>query len=151
MSNTQCPLTPKSQWEQQIVLLKKCKTIAVVGMSPDPSRVSNEVGMFLLKQGFEIIPVHPKAGINNGLRVFSSLSAVVEAGIEIDLVDLFLNGDRNSTVVDEAIRLKLPAIWFQPGTQNPEALAKAQAAGLITINGACTMAVWRRWLASQVS
>ena len=142
--STECPLTPPAEFERQATFLAGCRRIAVVGMSPDPARTSHEVGIYLKSRGFEIVPIHPKAETIAGIPVFASLTAAVEAGHQLDLVDLFLNGERNGPIVEEAIRLDLPAIWFQPGTANPEAEERARQAGLTVIANACTMAVWRR-------
>ena len=144
MTNDACPIQPPDIFASQLALLKKISVIAVVGMSPNSDRPSHEVGLYLCERGYRIVPIHPAAREIAGLTVFPSLSAAVQAGEKIDLVDLFVSGERVSTVVEEALSLGLRRIWFQPGTEWAPAQARARDAGAEVVEHACTMAVLKR-------
>lgn len=117
-------------------LLGKVRTIAVVGISPKPDRPSHEVAAFLKARGYRIIPVNPgHAGETIlGETVFASLSAI---GERIDMVDIFRNSEAAGAVVDEAIAAGAGAVWMQLGVVNPEAAARAEAAGLKVVMDHC--------------
>ena len=115
-------------------LLKKINTIAVVGLSPNPSRPSYGVAQALQGFGFRVIPVHPAAREILGERVYPSLADVPE---HIDLVDVFRNAEHIDGVVDECLALGLQAIWIQEGIVNEPAAARAQAGGMMVIMDRC--------------
>ncbi len=139
-----CPMTPKKEFERQLAMLRTVKTIAVVGMSPNPDRPSHEVGLFLRDHGYTVIPIHPSAKEIAGLPVHPTLSAACKAPGGIDLADLFISGDKVPPVIEEASRLGIKRVWFQPGAEHPEAEKRARELGLETVSSACTMAVLRR-------
>ena len=144
MGTTACPMTPKEEFDRHLALLRSVKTIAVVGMSPDARRPSNEVGLYLREKGYTIIPIHPTAEKIGELKVYPSLKSAAEACGTIDLVDLFVAGERTRPVIEEALALHIKNIWFQPGAESPETEAWAKSQGLEVISGACTMAVLER-------
>ena len=115
-------------------MLKKINTIAVVGLSPNPSRPSYGVAQALQGFGFLVIPVHPAAREILGERVYPSLADVPE---HIDLVDVFRNAEHIDGVVDECLALGLQAIWIQEGIVNEPAAARAQAGGMMVIMDRC--------------
>ncbi|MBF0502640.1 MAG: CoA-binding protein [Candidatus Riflebacteria bacterium] len=137
-------MTPKSEFERQLAMLRSVKTIAVVGMSPDARRPSNEVGLYLREKGYTIIPIHPTAEKIGDLKVYPSLRSAADACGAIDLVDLFVAGERTRPVIEEAVALNLRRIWFQPGAENAESEAWAKSQGLDVVSGACVMAVLER-------
>lgn len=115
-------------------LLARIRTIAVVGLSPKPDRPSHQVARALQRFGYRIIPVRPGVAEVLGEKAYPSLAEVPEP---IDLVDVFRAADQLDGVVDEAIRLKLPAIWIQEGIVNEAAAERARAAGLTVIMDRC--------------
>src|SRR5215813_3748852 len=108
-------------------LLSAVKTIAVVGLSNDPMRPSYGVSSYMQQQGYRIIPVNPTISEALGERSYPNLSAVREP---IDLVNVFRRPEFVPEIVDEAIRLKLSAIWLQEGVIHQQAAQKAREAGL---------------------
>jgi len=108
-------------------LLRDSKTIAVVGLSDNPSRDSHRVSSYLQSQGYRIIPVNPTIDEVLGEKSYPDLTSVPEP---IDLVDIFRRSELVPPVVDEAIELGVKYIWMQDGVINPEAAAKAEAAGI---------------------
>ena len=115
-------------------LLKNVRTIAVVGLSDSPTRTSYGVSKYMQSQGYRIIPVNPQIHASLGEKAYSSLSEVPEA---IDLVNVFRRPEHVPEVVDEAIRLKLPAIWLQEGVIDEAAAEKAVKAGIFVVMDRC--------------
>ena len=110
--------------------LRNSKTIAVVGLSDNPARDSHRVSRYLQSQGYRIIPVNPMIGETLGEQSYPDLKSVPEP---IDMVDIFRRSELVPPVVDEAIAVGVKYIWMQDGVINPEAAAKAEAAGIPVI------------------
>lgn len=121
--------------------LQKMKHIAVVGLSPKPDRPSFGVAQVMQDAGYRIIPVHPGASEILGEKAWPDLASVPDA---IDLVDVFRKAEDVDAVVDEAIRLKLPAIWIQLGIINEAAAERARAASMFVVMDRCLKVEWRR-------
>lgn len=124
-------------------LLQGARTIAVVGLSDNPDRDSNEVARFLLSQGYEVIPVNPNVTEVLGRRSFPSLSDI-PSDRRIDIVDIFRKSDQVGPIVDEAIARGVPTIWMQLGVQNPTASEAARTRGLTVYENLCLMQEHRR-------
>src|SRR6266571_5194208 len=91
-------------------LLRHAKTIAVVGLSNSPMRPSHGVSAYMQSQGYRIIPVNPRITEALGETAYPSLLEVPE---KIDLIDVFRRPEYADEIVDQAIQLKIPAIWLQ--------------------------------------
>ena len=115
-------------------LLKNARTIAVVGLSDSPMRTSYGVSKYMQSQGYKIIPVNPQIAGSLGEKAYASLSDVPET---IDLVNVFRRPEHVPEVVDEAIQLKLPAIWLQEGVIHEAAAKKARKAGIFVVMDKC--------------
>jgi len=115
-------------------LLKNARTIAVVGLSDSPIRTSYGVSKYMQSQGYRIIPVNPQIDASLGEQAYASLGDVPET---IDLVNVFRRPEHVPQVVDEAIRLKLPAIWLQEGVIHEAAAKKARQAGIFVVMDRC--------------
>lgn len=121
--------------EQVRQFLLSIKRIAVVGLSPKADRPSHRVAAALQRFGYDIVPVRPAVAEVLGQPAYANLSAVPGP---IDLVDVFRNPDEVDAIVDEAIRLKLPAIWLQDGVINHTAAQRARDAGMFVVMDRCT-------------
>lgn len=119
-------------------ILTQTKTIAVVGLSNNPTRASHHVGEFLTRQTYQTFGVNPGLAGQTvaGMPVYASLKDVPVA---IDMVDVFRNSHDAAEVVDEALELNpLPkVIWMQLGVINPEAAERARAKGVEVIMDRC--------------
>lgn len=115
-------------------LLQRVKNIAVVGLSPKPNRPSYAVSKAMQGFGYRIIPVRPAVTEVLGEKAYATLADVPEA---IDLVDVFRAAEHIDEVVDECIRLKLPAIWIQEGIVNEPAAQRARDAGIFVVMDRC--------------
>jgi predicted CoA-binding protein len=117
-------------------LLQRVRTIAVVGLSPDPTRPSHHVAAYLLQQGYRIFPINPTTPEVLGQRSYASLAEVPEP---IDLVDVFRRSDAVPAIIDEVLSLGLPAVWLQEGVTHAEAEAKARTAGVVVVADRCIL------------
>jgi uncharacterized protein len=123
--------------EEQITrerALNAYHTVAVVGLSPDTTKPSNDVSRYMMNHGYNVIPVNPTATEIFGKTCYPNLSAVPQP---VEIVDIFRASDKVGPIVDEAIKIKAKVIWMQEGVINEEAAAKARAAGLIVIMDSC--------------
>ena len=117
-------------------LLKKARTIAVVGLSNKPLRPSHGVSLYMQQQGYRIIPVNPKLQRVLGKLAYASLRDVPE---KIDIVNIFRRSEFVSEVVDQAIALKVPAIWMQEDVIHQAGAEKARAAGIFVVMDRCIL------------
>ena len=117
-------------------LLKRTKTIAVVGLSDSPLRPSYGVSAYMQSHGYKIIPVNPSIRGALGEKAVASLAEIDE---KIDIVDVFRRPEYVPELVDEAIRLKVPAIWLQEDVIHEEAAEKARKAGIFVVMDKCIL------------
>jgi hypothetical protein len=131
-------------------ILRETRTIAVVGVSPNPVRPSNYVGRYLALKGFRVIPVNP---VHAGKRLFGeevrpSLAGIPQADGPIDMVDVFRRSEQAGEVVDEALEHLLDrglrTIWMQIGVADEAAAGRAQAAGLQVVMNLCPKMEYQR-------
>ena len=122
-------------------LLRRIKTIAIVGLSGSPGRPSHGVASALQSFGYRIIPVNPTIDQVLGERAYPNLKSVPEP---IDLVDVFRSSKHVAGIVDECIALHLPALWLQDGVIDETAALRAQAAGIEVIMDRCIYRDYRR-------
>ena len=122
-------------------LLQRAKTVAVVGLSTDPDRPSYSVSSYLQENGYRIVPVRPGGGEILGEKVYSRLSDIPFA---VDLVDHFRRSSEVGVHIDEAIRLRVPAIWTQEGVVDEAAAQRARDAGLTVVMDRCMLKEHRK-------
>ena len=117
-------------------LLLDTKTIAVVGLSANPDRPSNQVAWYLNHQGYRLFGVNPQCPDQEvfGVPVVASLDEVPEP---IDLVDVFRRPEHTPDVARQAVAAGARALWLQLGIANPEARAIAEAGGLRYVEDRC--------------
>ncbi len=130
--------------ERLKTILQRSKTIAVVGLSPNPSRDSYEVAEYLQHAGYRIIPVNPKATEILGEKAYPDLRSIPD---RIDVVDIFRRPETVPEIVDEAIEVGVKTIWMQLGVVNEQAAQKAERAGMEVVMNRCMLREHRRLLA----
>lgn len=128
-------------------ILKTCKTIAVVGLSPKVHRDSYEVSEYMQSQGYRIIPINPVAAASNtpilGEKVYATL--VEAAKVEkIDMVDCFRNSADIPPIATEAVHIKAQVLWMQLGIDNAVVKSETEAAGLAVVENRCLLIDHRR-------
>jgi len=117
-------------------IFKECKSIAIIGLSPDESKPSNKVAKYLQDAGYKIIPVYPKEEFILGEKVYRSLEEIEE---KVDMVDMF----RKASFADELVEVAhkrgdVKQFWIQLGLVNDEAFKKATKYGMIAVQNKCT-------------
>lgn len=126
-------------------VLRECKTVAVVGLSPRPNRPSHSVAAYLQAQGYRIVPVNPMIDEVLGERSYPDLEAIP---FPVELIDVFRRSEEVPAVVEQAIRVGAQAVWLQLGVIHHEAAAKAAEHGLDVVMDRCT-AIEHRALVRQ--
>jgi uncharacterized protein len=122
-------------------ILRKYRTIAVVGLSNNPMRPSHGVSEYMKSQGYKIIPVNPGHAQILGEKSYRTLEDIPEP---VDIVNIFRRSEMIPPVVDAAIAIGAKVVWMQEGIQNHEAAEKARAAGLEVVMNTCILKAHRR-------
>jgi uncharacterized protein len=117
-------------------LLTHAKTIAVVGLSDNPMRASHGVSAYMQGHGYRIVPVNPHIESCLGEKAYSSLLEIPE---KIDIVNIFRRSQFVQEIVEQAIQLKVPAIWMQEGVIHEKAAEKAHQAGIFVVMDRCIL------------
>jgi predicted CoA-binding protein len=122
-------------------ILGTCRTIAVVGLSPQWHRPSFFAAKYMQAHGYRIVPVNPTATEILGERCYPGLTEAAQSlakeGVKIDMVDCFRRTEDIPPIADEAIAIGAKCLWQQIGVKNEVAAAKAKAAGLDTVMDRC--------------
>lgn len=126
-------------------ILKRTRTIAVVGVSANPVRPSYFVARYLGLKGFSVIPVNPGLAGQTlfGETVYASLADIPR---DVDMVDIFRKPDAVPALVDEALARwpDLQTVWMQIGVTHAEAAAKAEARGVTVVQDRCPKIEYQR-------
>jgi predicted CoA-binding protein len=121
-------------------LLRRARTIAVIGLSARPSRPSYGVSAAMRRYGYRVIPVNPEVSEVLGEPAVASLDELPRAlrrGTQVDIVNVFRSSEHVAQIVDDCIRLGLPALWLQDGVIDEEAALRAKSAGIFTVMNRC--------------
>jgi uncharacterized protein len=124
-------------------VLKRHRTIGVVGLSSDPGRPSYGVAQYLRSVGYRIIPVNPNETEVLGEKSYARLEDVPE---KIEIVNIFRRPEEVSPAVEGAIRIGAKVVWMQLGIEHRVAAEKARTAGLIVVMDACIFVEHKRRL-----
>ncbi len=129
-------------WADPILeILKKYKTIAVVGLSSNPARASFGVTEYMQRAGYRIIPVNPNEKEVLGEKSYARLEDVPG---KIEIVNVFRRPESVPPVVESAIRVGAKVVWMQLGVENAAAAERARAAGLLVVENGCILVEHRR-------
>lgn len=126
--------------EQIARILRSARIIAVIGLSADPTRPSHGVARALQRFGYRIIPVTPTAEVILGepaVPDLGHLPEVLSPDEQVDIVDVFRRPEHVAGIVDECIRLRLPALWLQDGVIDDASAERARDAGIFTVMDRC--------------
>lgn len=129
--------------DDQIREMLSLGSVAVVGMSKDPSKAAHFVPRYLSESGFEITPVNPNAVAIMGRKSYRTVSEVER---DIDIVNVFRPSDQVLPVVEEAVKKRPKVIWLQEGIHNEDAENLARKAGIRVVFNRCMMEEHRRLL-----
>jgi predicted CoA-binding protein len=117
--------------------LRRIGTVAILGLSETPGRPSYNVARGLQKFGLRIVPVNPSATEILGMRAWPDLESAIQGAGPIDVVDVFRRPEHVAAIVDDCIRLEVPALWLQDGVIDEAAAQKARDAGIFTVMNRC--------------
>ena len=117
-------------------LFDHVKTIAVIGLSPQPARPSYRVAQAMQHYGYRIIPVRPLVDAVLGEKAYASLADIP---FRVDLVDVFRAAEYLPAIVEQCLALHLPSIWIQEGIVAEEAAQHAQAGGMVVVMDRCIL------------
>jgi hypothetical protein len=117
------------------------RTLAVVGLSDDPSKASHGVSAYMQAHGYRILPVNPGIASALGERSYATLS---ELPVKPDVVNVFRLPKYIPAIVDEMLALGLTDLWVQMGIWSEEAAEKAEARGIRVVMDRCIMVEHRR-------
>lgn len=130
--------------KERCALLKRVKTIAVVGLSLNPTRPSYGVSQAMQGFGYAIVPVHPAAREVLGATAYARLAAVP---VPIDLGNVFRRAEFIDGIVDECLALGLKNLWIQEGIINEPAAMRAVESGLMVVMDRCIYRDYRLYCA----
>lgn len=117
-------------------ILRRSKTIAVVGLSDKPHRDSYRVAAYLQQAGYRIIPVNPRCDTILGERCYRDLASIPDP---IDIVDVFRRAEETPPVAREAVAVRAGALWLQLGISSEESRQIAEAAKLPLVMDRCIL------------
>jgi len=136
---------------EETELLRGSRTIAVVGLSKDPSKESYGVSEYMMGSGYEIIPVNPTASEILGRRAYPTLLEIPDEKARlIDIVDVFRPSEDVLPIVEQAVQLRRrykshpKMVWMQLGIENERAADIARRAGMIVVQNHCVRTEHRR-------
>ena len=109
--------------------LRTARTIAVVGCSPEESRPSNAIARYLLRAGYEVIPVNPGHGDILGRRCYPDLASI-PMDVRVDIVDVFRRSEFVPAIASAALARGAGFFWMQDGVVDEEAALGLAAAGI---------------------
>ena len=118
-------------------ILSKNKTIAMIGVSKDPSKPSTIVMKYMQKYGFRVIPVNPKAKGEKilGEEVFAKLE---EIKIPIDMVDVFRPSKEALDIANDTVKIGAKVLWLQLGISSNEAKEVVESNNIDYVENKCT-------------
>ncbi len=117
-------------------VLRRTKTIAMVGASPNWNRPSYFVMKYLQSKGFRVIPVNPRA-LGEEILGEPVVAQLTDITVPVDMVDVFRTSDAAPAIVEDAIRIGAKAVWMQIGVRHDEAARRGEAAGLDIVMNRC--------------
>ncbi len=131
----------QASFRERVQFLRDAGTIAVVGASPKLVRPSNYISLYLLENGYRVIPVNPGHDELFGVKCYPRLSAIPES---VDIVNVYRRPDKVLPIVQDAVaRGDIQLIWMQDGVVNVEAEKQANAAGIPIVMDDCIFRVHR--------
>jgi len=129
--------TINSNMEEVKEIFESVKTIAVLGLSPNPQKDSHKVAAYLKEHGYKIVPVYPKEDEILGEKVYRSLK---EIPFKVDMVDIFRKPAALMDIAKACVeRGDVKVFWAQKGIVNNEAAEYAKEHGLKVVQNQCAM------------
>jgi len=122
-------------------ILGTCRTLAVVGLSPQWHRPSFFAAKYMQAHGYRIVPINPSAPEILGERSYPNVTAAADAlaqqGMKIDMVDCFRKSVDIPPIAEEAVAIGARCLWMQIGVIDESSAGKARKAGLDVVMDRC--------------
>lgn len=125
---------PEASAQDRLRLIRDAESIVLVGVSANPLRSSNFVASYLVRTPYRVYCVNPGYDEVLGVKCYPTLADLPEVP---GIVDVFRNREALTGVVDEAIAIGAPTVWFQLGLRHDEAAQRALNAGLNVVQDRC--------------
>lgn len=119
------------------------RRVAIVGLSGNELRASNFVGRYLLRNGYEVIPVNPREDFILGKKSYASLTDIPDP---IDTVDVFRQPGAVPAIAEEAVAIGARCLWLQYGVISFEGAEIAENGGLDVVMDCCMKVEHARYL-----
>jgi len=129
-------------------ILRAARTIAVVGLSPNPARPSHFVAAYLQQVGYRVVPIRPGLDVVRGEPAFPNLTAAREVVGPLDVIDIFRRSETIPEIADELLAIRPALVWMQVGVHHEATAARLEAAGIPVVMDRCLM-VDHPWLTSD--
>jgi predicted CoA-binding protein len=121
---------------EALEILKKARTLAVVGATPHQEKYGYKILEALQAAGYQVLPINPKYDAIAGVTCFPSLQALP---LKPEIVVTVVPPEVTARIVDECSQLGLPVIWMQPGSWSEEIVARARDYGLKVVHDLCLL------------
>ncbi len=128
--------------------LRSARTIAVVGLSPNPRRPSHVVAAYLQEAGYRIVPVRPGGAVILGEPSYPDLAAAQAGAGPLDVIDIFRRSAAVPELGEAILAIRPQLVWMQVGVRDAPTAARLEAAGMTVVMDRCLM-VEHPWLVSQ--
>ncbi len=115
-------------------ILKKTKTIAVLGISSNPNRTSRMIASYLQSEGYNVVGVNPGKPKIDGIEVYARLADIP---FEIDMVNVFRRSEDIPQIIPDVLASNPKVLWLQLGIWNDEAVQPCIDKGIVTIQDKC--------------
>ncbi|BDZ61640.1 hypothetical protein Lsed01_01900 [Demequina sediminis] len=130
--------------DEMALALARTRRVAIVGASPNPSRTSYQIVVWLMENTpYELYLVNPAAA-GEEIRGHGFYDSLAELPAEIDLVDVFRRAEHTPAIAAEAVGIHAKALWLQLGISHPDAMATARGAGMVAVQNRCIKVEYRR-------
>jgi predicted CoA-binding protein len=103
------------------------QVVAVIGASSDRSKYGNKAVRAFAKQGYTVVPIHPRETEIEGLKVYAS---ILDVPGTVDMASVYLPPSLGMRVLEDIARKQVPEVWLNPGAESPELVERARALGL---------------------
>ncbi len=125
-------------------ILSKYKSIAMIGVSNDPTKASTIVMKYMQKYGYKVYPVNPKAKGQKilGEEVFEKITDIREP---IDIVDVFRPSREVLEIAKDTITIGAKVLWLQLGIKNEEAKEIIEANKIEYVEDRCTKMEYQKY------
>lgn len=125
-------------------LIAKYKKITVVGLSPDKSKPSHQIPLFMQNQSYDVVGIYPAQAERTDFKIYQNLSEVPAE--QRKFVNVFRRSEQIPEVVDQVLAVGgVEVLWLQLGISHPEAEKKAEAAGIKVVSNRCWLIEYKKY------